>query len=84
LFGAIEESQSAEVAAIVMGVIGYVVVMLGYSAIYQVTVKLRLWRLAFESVELAGIRALDRVKARGTPSSPYGEGLADALNVGGL
>jgi hypothetical protein len=82
-FGA-EQSELAEVAGIAASVAGYVVIMLGYSTIYQVTVKLRLWRAALESIELSGIRALDRVKARGAPSSPYGEGLADALNVGGI
>lgn len=82
--GAAEQSELAEVVGILASVVGYVVVMLGYSTIYQVTVKLRLWRAAFESVELSGIRALDRVRARGAASSPYGEGLADALNVGGI
>ena len=58
--------------------------MLGYSTIYQATVKLRSWRIAFESLELSGLEVLDRVRARGRPSSAFGEGLADALNVGGI
>jgi len=33
---------------------------------------------------IAGIAALDRVKAAGRPTSAFGEGLADALNVGGI
>ena len=37
-----------------------------------------------ESIALEGIAALDGVKAEGAPSSAVGEGLADALNVGGL
>jgi hypothetical protein len=58
--------------------------MLGFSTIYQGTVKLTLWRCGVESIALEGAAALDRVKAEGTPSSAVGEGLADALNVGGF
>jgi uncharacterized membrane protein YjgN (DUF898 family) len=80
LFG----TQIAEVAGVVGAVAGYVVVMLGYSTIYQVTVKLRVWRLNFETVELSGLDQLQHVKAAGAASSAFGEGLADALDVGGL
>ena len=69
---------------VAVGIVGYVMVMLGYSTIYQATVKLRSWRVAFESLELSGLQVLDRVQARGGPSSGFGEGLADALNVGGM
>jgi uncharacterized membrane protein YjgN (DUF898 family) len=62
----------------------YVLVALAYSTIYQATVKLRLWKHGFESIELAGLEALDHVKASGAPGSAVGEGLADALNVGGI
>ena len=79
-----ELSTFAQIVGVVVGVIGYVVLMLGYSTIYQVTVKLRLWRLSFETAELAGLGALDRVNAAGMPSSAFGEGLADALDIGGL
>jgi uncharacterized membrane protein YjgN (DUF898 family) len=61
----------------------YVVAALGYSTLYQVGVKLRLWRLGLESVELAGLSALNGVKAAEQTSSALGEGLADALHVGG-
>jgi len=76
--------QFAEAGGVIAGVISYVGVMLGYSTIYQVIVKLRLWRLNFETAELSGLEALDQVKAAGVPSSAFGEGLADALDVGGL
>ncbi len=46
--------------------------------------RLALWRNIVESLEVAGIAALDQVKAQGQASSAFGEGLADALNVGGL
>jgi uncharacterized membrane protein YjgN (DUF898 family) len=74
----------AEIGGVVAAVISYVVVMLGYSTIYQVVVKMRLWQLSFETTELSGLEALDTIKAAGVPSSAFGEGLADALDVGGL
>jgi hypothetical protein len=62
----------------------YVITMLGFSAIYQVTVKLTLWRAGMESIALEGADVLERVKAEGALSSAVGEGLADALNMGGI
>jgi uncharacterized membrane protein YjgN (DUF898 family) len=62
----------------------YVVVALAYSTIYQATAKIRLWKAAFESIELSGLGVLDRVNASGAAASAVGEGLADALNVGGI
>ncbi len=62
----------------------YVIIALAYSTIYQAAVKLRIWKAGFESIELSGLDALDRVKAVGAASSAVGEGLADALNVGGI
>ena len=46
--------------------------------------KLALWRLSVESPELEGFEALDHVTADGAASSAVGEGLADALDVGGF
>ena len=85
-FGAAAPSLGglAELAGVGAWVVLYVVVMLGYSAIYQSTVRLTLWRHSVDSAELRGVDALDRVKATGGPGSPLGEGLADALNVGGI
>jgi hypothetical protein len=50
--------------------------------LYQVKVKLGLWRIVADSVDLTNIAALERISAAGAPASPVGEGLADALNVG--
>jgi uncharacterized membrane protein YjgN (DUF898 family) len=75
---------AAEIGGAALAVLGYLAVVLGYWAIYQATVKLSLWRLVMDSLDLSGVAALDRVTAAGQPSSAVGEGLADALNVGGL
>jgi uncharacterized membrane protein YjgN (DUF898 family) len=80
LFG----QTGGEIATTVGAVGFYVVMMLGYSTIYQATVKLALWCHGAESVEIEGLAVLDRVSARGGPGSAVGEGLADALNVGGI
>jgi uncharacterized membrane protein YjgN (DUF898 family) len=78
------QSDIAEIIAAVGGVGFYVAMMLGFSTIYQATAKLTLWRRGVESIELTGADALSRVTAEGAPSSAVGEGLADALNVGGF
>ncbi len=62
----------------------YVAVVLGASTIYQVAVTFAMWRLAAQTAELSGADALDGVRAAGVPSSALGEGLADALGVGGV
>jgi uncharacterized membrane protein YjgN (DUF898 family) len=84
LFGTPAKSTSTEILGAAAGVVSYVAIMLGYSTIYQATVKLRTWRVAFESLELSGLQALEHVHAQGAPSSGFGEGLADALNVGAI
>jgi len=84
LFGSSETSKLAEffVTATLVGI--YVVSALGLSTIYQATAKLAVWKLTAQSLRLSDGRMLERVKAKGEASSPLGEGLADALNVGGL
>jgi uncharacterized membrane protein YjgN (DUF898 family) len=84
VFDTSDESRSAEIAIIVAMVGLYVVSALGLSTIYQATAKLALWRLTMQSAELTGAGVLHAVNAAGSAASPLGEGLADALNVGGL
>ena len=78
------ESIFSEIFAATAAIGLYVATMLGYSTIYQATVKVGLWRCVVESLDISGLAALDRVSAAGEASSPIGEGLADALNVGGI
>ncbi len=78
-----QASAAGEILATGVLLVGYVIVALGFSTIYRATVKLSLWQLGMESLQFSGLSALDRVKATGAPSSALGEGLADALNVGG-
>lgn len=76
--------EVTEIVGVVVGVAFYVIIMLGYSTIYQATVRLTMWRHAVESTTIANLSALKEVRAEGVPSSALGEGLADALNVGGI
>jgi uncharacterized membrane protein YjgN (DUF898 family) len=63
----------------------YLVMAVGLWAFYQMTVKLRVWRLAVDSIALAGFEAIEYVHADASlPSSAVGEGLADALGAGGI
>jgi uncharacterized membrane protein YjgN (DUF898 family) len=78
-----EAGAASEIAATGLLLVGYVIAMLGFSTIYRATVQLSLWQLGMESLQLSGLSALARVTATGQPSSAVGEGLADALNVGG-
>jgi uncharacterized membrane protein YjgN (DUF898 family) len=79
-----DHTTLSEIVATAALVAAYVISALGYSTIYQATVRLGLWRCVVESLDIAGAAALERVSAAGEPSSPVGEGLADALNVGGM
>ncbi|MGN6571926.1 MAG: DUF898 family protein [Pseudolabrys sp.] len=83
LAGKMPDTGAGDIAASLVGLGGYVVAALGYSTIYRATVQLSLWQLGAEALHLTGVDKLDAVEARGDASSPLGEGLADALNVGG-
>ena len=78
------DSVLDEVVTTVALIGAYAAMALGYSTIYQATDKLGLWRGVVESLDVSGLAALERVSAAGTAASPVGEGLADALSVGGI
>ena len=78
------DSLWSEIFATAAAIGFYVAMMLGYSTIYQATVKLGLWRCVVETLDISNLSVLERVSAAGEASSPVGEGLADALNVGGI
>ena len=78
------DGMYAEVITTILGIGAYVAFALGYSTIYQATVKFGLWRCVVESLDVSNLELLERVSAAGEAASPVGEGLADALNVGGI
>ena len=77
-------SMRDEIITTVLSLAAYATIALGYWTIYQATVKLGVWRCVIESLEISNSAALEHVAAAGEAASPIGEGLADALNVGGI
>jgi uncharacterized membrane protein YjgN (DUF898 family) len=78
------DSMPKEIITTVAGLTAYVAIALGYSTIHQATVKLGLWRSVVETLDISNLAVLEQVTAAGQPASPVGEGLADALSVGGI
>ncbi len=77
--------EAKEIMGAILVICLYVSFAVGFWVIYQLTIKFGIWRMAVDSVELAGFDAIERVRADGTrPSSAVGEGLADALGAGGI
>ena len=82
---AVVDKDTGGVIAAVGVVIAYVAVAFTLWIVYQVAVKLRLWRITVDSVEFHGFEAVERVRAdTSQPSSAVGEGLVDALGAGGM
>ena len=78
------DSLAGEIVNTLAALMAYVAIALGYSTIYQATVKLGLWRSVIESMTVGDLAVLNKVIGEGQPASPFGEGLADALNVGSI
>jgi uncharacterized membrane protein YjgN (DUF898 family) len=84
LIGSSHDSMLTELFASALSLAVYVVVVLGGSTIYQVVVTFAMWRLSAQTAELFDAEVLDGVRAGGSPDSALGEGLVDALGVGGI
>jgi uncharacterized membrane protein YjgN (DUF898 family) len=83
----LEHGQAAKIGetiAVTILVVGYLILALAYTTLYQVEVKFALWRATWDTLELSGMRTLDQVRAFGKPSSAFGDGLADALHMGSI
>jgi uncharacterized membrane protein YjgN (DUF898 family) len=77
--------EASQIMGVILVICTYLPLAVGIWVIYQITIKLGIWRMAVDSVELAGFDAVERVRADDTrPSSAVGEGLADALGAGGI
>jgi uncharacterized membrane protein YjgN (DUF898 family) len=84
--GAVKPPEDVmQLVAVGSSMVVYLVMAVGVWALYQMTIKLRIWRLAIDSISLAGFEAIEYVHAdMSQPSSAVGEGLADALGAGGI
>jgi uncharacterized membrane protein YjgN (DUF898 family) len=77
--------EAKEIVGAILVICLYFSFAVGLWVIYQLTIKFGIWRMAVDSVELAGFDAMEHVRADDTrPSSAVGEGLADALGAGGI
>ena len=83
-FGNDGASAAGTTAVAGLTLLGYLVALLGFGVIKRLVLDRGLWALAAGSVTLTGVAALDRVRAEGRPAGSFGEGMADALDVGGL
>jgi uncharacterized membrane protein YjgN (DUF898 family) len=77
-------AATSQIGLGIAAIVSYIAVMMAAWVLYQVMVKLALWRMTVGSVSLAGFAAIADVKPQGEASSAVGEGLADALGAGGL
>ena len=68
----------------IASIVFYLIEALAIWVIWQVAVKLAIWRMTVESVTLMNFDAVARVRADGEAASALGEGLADALGSGGF
>jgi uncharacterized membrane protein YjgN (DUF898 family) len=62
----------------------YLAVALSIWVVWQVAVKLAIWRMTVDSVVLMNFSTIAQVRAGGEAASAIGEGLADALGSGGF
>lgn len=81
--GAAPEGAASILVGFVVGLV-YLLSITGFGAIKQRFLDFGLWESIAGSITLHGLSALDDVVARGAPASSLGEGLADALDVGGF
>src|SRR5262245_18199764 len=77
-------ADTGEIILVIVPLALYVMFALGYAVIYQVKVRLGLWRALANSAGLSYSATLESISSVGAPASAVGEGLADALNVGGF
>ena len=68
----------------VLGAVGYLAALLGYGVVRRLVFDRGLWALVAGTVTLTGLDALEQVTAEGAPAGSLGEGMADALDIGGF
>jgi uncharacterized membrane protein YjgN (DUF898 family) len=78
------ELGGAQVAAMAVGVLGYLVAALIFAALWQLFVVRPIWRKSFESVSIAGLAELTAAQSAAPAAGAFGEGVADALDFGGF
>jgi hypothetical protein len=61
----------------------YLLVLVGFGIIKLQLIDRGIWAAAANSIAVSNLSALDGAVARGTEAGSFGEGLTDALDIGG-
>jgi uncharacterized membrane protein YjgN (DUF898 family) len=77
-------SNATNIFVAVMGVIGYLVILLSVGVVVRYYLTFRMWGLIAGAMSFSRLDALNGVAARGEAANALGEGLADSLDVAGF
>lgn len=82
-FGLLLRAMQSSVVTLLAVITGYLLIFGAFVFVSELILGYGFWRLVVTSAEISGISSLDTVRARAEDKALAGEGLADALNVGG-
>ncbi len=77
------DTESSQPILVVGAVVFYLLLLLGLGLIKKLFFDRGIWAAAARSVSVGNIAALDQVVAAGGQASGFGEGMLDALDMGG-
>ena len=80
---ALMASMQSSIATLLAIVTGYLLFFAAFAFVSELVLGYGFWRLMARGAAISGLDSLDGVKARAEDKALAGEGLADALNVGG-
>jgi hypothetical protein len=76
-------SMQSSVTTLLAIVSGYLLLFAAFAFVSELVLGYGFWRLVVRGAAVSGLDSLDTVRARAEDKALAGEGLADALNVGG-
>ncbi len=80
---ALMASMQSSFASLLAIITGYLLVFAAFTFISELVLGYGFWRLMARGASISGIDSLSDIRARAEDKALAGEGLADALNVGG-
>ncbi len=82
-FSVLMRSVQSSVVTLLAVITGYLLLFGAFSFVSELVLGYGFWRLVADGARVTGLETLDDVRARDEDKALAGEGLADALNVGG-
>ncbi len=76
-------AMQSSVVTLLAVVTGYLLIFGAFVFVHELILGYGFWKLVVTSAAISGVETLDGVRARAEDKALAGEGLADALNVGG-